>query len=210
MAKVSCFISVFAVLLLVAAAGGQEIAGDQPSLWSTKPDVAAFEKMENGRLTAAQAAVDQVVAAKGTRTIENTLVPYDEAIRQLNAAIYFSSLMQQVHPDAAFRDHATAMTTKVSSAQTALSLNHEVYQALTSLKPGECRRGDSLLCAAAIIGVPAVRGGQRRCDADAAQEAEPATGGRSVDVRPQYFRRWKDRRDRGRFRVGWPATGLHR
>lgn len=41
--------------------------------------------------------------------------------------------MQQVHPDAAFRDHATAMTTKVSSAQTALSLNQNVYHALTAL-----------------------------------------------------------------------------
>jgi thimet oligopeptidase len=132
MAKVSRFIYGVAVLLLVVTAGGQEIP-DQAPLWSTKPDVAAFEKMENSRLTAAQAAADQVVAAKAPRTIENTLAPYDEAVRQLNAAAYFSGLMQQVHPDAAFRDHATAMTTKVSSAQTALSLNREVYQALSNL-----------------------------------------------------------------------------
>ncbi len=137
MAKVSRFIYAFVFLLVAITAGGQEIAGNQPPLWSTKPDVAAFEKMEDGRLTAAQAAVDQVVSVKGPRTIENTLAPYDEAIRQLNAAIYFSSLMQQVHPDAAFRDHATAMTTKVSSAQTALSLNREVYQALASLHLGD-------------------------------------------------------------------------
>jgi thimet oligopeptidase len=133
MAKVSRFIYGVAVSLLVVTAGGQEIPADQAPLWSTKPDVAAFEKMENGRLTAAQSAVDQVVAAKPPRTIENTLAPYDEAIRQLNAAAYFSGLMQQVHPDAAFRDDATAMTTKVSSAQTALSLNREVYQALANL-----------------------------------------------------------------------------
>jgi thimet oligopeptidase len=133
MAKVSRFICGVAVLLLAVTASGQDIPGDQAPLWSTKPDVAAFEKMENVRLTSAQAAVDQVVAAKAPRTIENTLGPYDEAIRQLNAAAYFSGLMQQVHPDTAFRDHATAMTTKVSSAQTALSLNREVYQALAHL-----------------------------------------------------------------------------
>jgi thimet oligopeptidase len=132
MTKPGNFISVFAVLIAVVTAGGQELANQAP-LWSSKPDVAAFEKMENERLTAAQTAVDQVVAAKGPRTIENTLAPYDEAIRQLNAAVYFSSLMQQVHPDSAFRDHATAMTTKVSNAQTALSLNRDVYQALASL-----------------------------------------------------------------------------
>jgi thimet oligopeptidase len=133
MAKLSGIVCGFVVLLVTVTAGGQEIAANQPPLWGTRPDVVAFEKMENDRLTAAQTAVDQVVSAKGPRTISNTLVPYDEATRQLNAAIYFSSLMQQVHPDAAFRDHATAMTTKVSSAQTALSLNHEVYQALASL-----------------------------------------------------------------------------
>jgi thimet oligopeptidase len=134
MAKISRYTYGVAVLLLFVSADGQEIPANQPPLWSTKPDVAAFEKMENGRLTAAQTAVDQIVAAKGPRTIENTLGPYDEAVRQLNAASYFAGLMQQVHPDAAFRDHATAMTTKVSGMQTALSLNREVYQSLANLQ----------------------------------------------------------------------------
>jgi thimet oligopeptidase len=95
--------------------------------------VVAFEKMENDRLAAAQRSIDQIVAISGSRTIENTLAPFDEATRQLNAAVDFSFLMQQVHPDTAFRDHATAMTTKVSSAQTALSLNRDVYNALAGL-----------------------------------------------------------------------------
>jgi len=115
------------------AVRGQGLPASQPSIWATKPDVTAFEKMENERLAAAQRAIDQIVAAKGGRTIENTLVPFDEATRQLNATIEFSSFMQQVHPDATFRDRATAMTTKASAAATALSLNREVYQALSSL-----------------------------------------------------------------------------
>jgi thimet oligopeptidase len=106
---------------------------DQPPIWNAKPDVATFEKMENDRLAAAQQAINQIVAVKAPRTIENTLAPYDEATRQLNAAIYFSTLIQQVHPDAAYRDRATAMTTKISSAQTALSLNRLVYRALATL-----------------------------------------------------------------------------
>jgi thimet oligopeptidase len=121
------------LLSLVTTLGAQEISKSQPPLWSSKPDVAAFEKMENDRLAAAQVAIDQIVAVKDARTIENTLGPYDEALRQLNAANYFSGLMEAVHPDAAFRDHATAMTRKVSAAQTALSLNREVYQALAAL-----------------------------------------------------------------------------
>jgi thimet oligopeptidase len=133
MPKIHCRIYAIAILLLVSTLLAQEMPKDQPPIWSTKPDVAAFEKMENDRLAAAQAAIDQLVAGTGSRTIENTLVPYDEAIQQLGTASYFSSLMQKVHPDAAFRDHATTMTTKVSSAQTALSLNPAVYKALASL-----------------------------------------------------------------------------
>ena len=41
--------------------------------------------------------------------------------------------MQQVHPDAKFRDSATEMTRKASAAATALSLNRGVYQALGAL-----------------------------------------------------------------------------
>jgi thimet oligopeptidase len=125
------------LLSLVTTLGAQEFPQSQPPLWSTKPDVAAFEKIENDRLASAQRTIDQIVAVKGPRTIENTLASYDEAIRQLNAANYFSSLMEAVHPDAGFRDHATAMTRKVSAAQTALALNREVYQALAAIDLSE-------------------------------------------------------------------------
>jgi thimet oligopeptidase len=123
-------------LLICAATHAQNLPlslKDQPPLWSAKPDVAAFEKLENDRLAAAQRAIDQIVRITGPRTIENTLTPYDEAIRQLNAAGSFSIIMQEVHPDAAYRDRATAMNTKVSDIQTALSLNKQVYEAIAAL-----------------------------------------------------------------------------
>ena len=129
-----CFrVRLYAILLLAATAGAQTFPKSQPPVWSAKPDVSAFEKLENDRLAAARRSIDQIVAVKGTRTIENTLAPYDEATRLLNTATYLSSLMQQVHPDAAFRDRSTAMTTRVSSAATALSLNRDVYKALSAL-----------------------------------------------------------------------------
>jgi thimet oligopeptidase len=116
---------------LVINASAQTIS--QPTVWATKPDVAAFEKMEGDRLVAAQQSIDKLVAFKGQHTIENTLVPFDEAVRQINSTAYLAGLMQQVHPDASFRDHATAMVTKASAAQTALALNHDVYNALAAL-----------------------------------------------------------------------------
>jgi thimet oligopeptidase len=115
------------------AAAAQDLLQAQPPLWSKKPDVAAFEKIENERLAAAQRSIDGIVAVKGPRTIDNTLSNFDEALRQINAAGYFSALMEAVHPDPGFRDRATAMTRKVSAMQTALSLNRGVYQALAAV-----------------------------------------------------------------------------
>jgi len=125
----------FALLLLClgASAWTQEIPKSQPPLWSAKPDVAVFEKIEEGRLVAAQQSIDRLTAVKGGHTIENTLRPYDDALQLLDSANYFAGLMQQVHPDAMFRDHATAMVRKVSAAATALSLNRQVYDALTAM-----------------------------------------------------------------------------
>ena len=111
----------------------QDWARIQPPVWIAKPDIVAWEKIENDRLNAAQRSIDQVVAVESPRTIENTLVPYDDAVRQINAAIGFPVLMQQVHHDASFRDHATAMNTKANGALTALSLNRTVYNALAAL-----------------------------------------------------------------------------
>lgn len=105
----------------------------QPPLWSAKPDAAAFEKIENHYLDAAQRDIDTITALKGARTIDNTLVPYDDAVRNLDSASSFAGVMQQVHPQAAFRDKAEEMTRKVGAANNALSLNPEVYHALAAL-----------------------------------------------------------------------------
>lgn len=127
--------------LLMINAAAQKVSISQPTVWATKPDVAGFEKIENEHLEAAQHSIDALVAARGPRSIENTLAPFDEAVRQINSAAYLAGLMQQVHPDAAFRDHATAMVTKASAAQTALALNHAVYNALAALDVSHADNG---------------------------------------------------------------------
>jgi thimet oligopeptidase len=96
-------------------------------------DPAIFEKRINQQLDLAQKSVDQLLAVKGTRTIENTLAPYDDAVQYLDTAGYQSGLMQIVNPDAAIRDRAQAMVQKVSAAATALALNQPVYHALAAL-----------------------------------------------------------------------------
>lgn len=132
------FIHACCCLLFVTAAVAQEpntqqIAPAQSPMWATRPDPDAFDKLENDRIARAKHSIQELLDVHGSRTVANTLAPYDEAIRQLNAAGYFAAVMQAVHPDAAFRDRATVMTTKVSDAQTALSLNTTVYHALAGL-----------------------------------------------------------------------------
>src|SRR5271165_1610586 len=119
--------------ILAVVMTAQSVTVSQPTIWASKPDAASFDKIETDRLAAGQRAIDTLLAAKGPRTIENTLIPFDEAVRQNNSAGYFAGLMEQVHPDAAFRDHAQAMLTKASAAQTAIALNHDIYNALAAL-----------------------------------------------------------------------------
>jgi|HubBroStandDraft_6_1064221.scaffolds.fasta_scaffold00546_9 thimet oligopeptidase len=130
------FMVLFSFLVLIpfdSAAQTPPTGQVQTPFWSSKPDVTAFERTENERLAAVQKSVDQITSVKGPRTVENTLVPFDEAQRQIGAAGSLAGLMQQVHPDAAFRDSATAMTTKVSSVSTGLSLNRAIYDALKGI-----------------------------------------------------------------------------
>jgi thimet oligopeptidase len=131
MSRVACF--VFLSILLVISVAAQSGPSSQPTVWATKPDAAAFEKIVNDRLAAGQKSIDKIVAVKGTRTIENTLLPYDEAIRQVNIGNYLANMMFQVHPDAAFRDKASTMTQKATAVLTALSLNRDVYKAIAAL-----------------------------------------------------------------------------
>jgi thimet oligopeptidase len=121
------------VLAFILSASSFGQSPSQPTIWASKPDVAGFEKIVDDRLAAANAAIARISSLKGARTIANTLEPFDNAVQQINSCLYFSALMQQVHPDATFRDHATEMLRKASAVQTDLSLNRDVYNALSSL-----------------------------------------------------------------------------
>jgi thimet oligopeptidase len=101
--------------------------------WAAKPNAAGFAKMEAERLAVARKAIDRVVAVKGVRTVANTLVPYDEAILQLDAAAAQAELMENVHPDSAMRAIAEEARQKASALATEISLDRRVYDALTAL-----------------------------------------------------------------------------
>ena len=104
-----------------------------PHVWDKPVDPAVFEKRINEQLDLAQKSIDQLLAVKGTRTIQNTLEPYDQAVEALDTGAYQSYAMQIVNPEAAIRDRAQAMLQKVSAAATTLALNQSLYHALAAL-----------------------------------------------------------------------------
>lgn len=127
------------ILVTLAAMLANTVSGhssknqkDAP-FWTGNPDASMFEKSMNERLANAQATLDRLLAVKGKRSIENTLATYDEILIQLDSAGAQAALMEVVHPDKSIRDAAEKVTQRVSSFNTALSLNRAVYDALSAL-----------------------------------------------------------------------------
>lgn len=122
---------------LMAVVGGRNVArakgSDDAPFWLSRPDGAAFAKVQDERLAKAQAALDRMLAVRGTRTVENTLVPYDEVQLYLDAAGQQAGLMEEVHPDAGFRATAEKISQRVSAFSTNLSLNRAVYDAIAAI-----------------------------------------------------------------------------
>ncbi len=123
---------ILSLCLATPASYAQDLSS-QPSIWAAKPDAAAFDKIIDEHVAGATRAVRQLEAVKGSRTVENTLSPFDEAIRHIDSAWYFAGLMQEVHPDKAFRDHASQAYVKAGKAFNELMLNRSVYDALSGL-----------------------------------------------------------------------------
>jgi thimet oligopeptidase len=124
------------LFILLAAAWQSSVAQTAtygPHLWDKPLDPAILEKRVNEQLDLAQKSIDQVLAVKGPRTVENTLVPYDNAVQCLDTSGMQSGVMQTVSPDSAIRDKAQAMIEKVSAVATALALNQALYHALAAL-----------------------------------------------------------------------------
>lgn len=109
-------------------------AMDDKPFWTNEIDAAQFGKIQDERLQKAREAIDRMLAVKGKRTVENTLVPYDEALLYLDAAGAQAGVMQEVHPDENFRATAEKIAQKVSAFSTDLSLNRAVFDALSKME----------------------------------------------------------------------------
>ena len=105
--------------------------------WQAGPNsqtsAATLDSWAAYRLENYQRCIDQLLAVAGPRTIENTLRPFDDAQAELAAVGQQASLLDSVHPEKEVRDKSQALTQKVSEIGTLLSLNQDVYRALSAI-----------------------------------------------------------------------------
>jgi Zn-dependent oligopeptidase len=106
---------------------------DNQPFWTGHPDAAAFERAVEGRLVRARGILARLVAVAGTRTVSNTLVPYDHLMRELDRAASEAGLIRSVHPDTALRQAAERGDQRVSAFATEISLDPRVFHAIEAV-----------------------------------------------------------------------------
>ncbi len=98
------------------------------------PDPAATYLAEcTGHVNAAKKILPTIVAVQGEHTVNNTLVPYNELLRNLDLADASSGLMQAVHPDEKVREAARECEKVASKFHTELSLDQDLYKAISAV-----------------------------------------------------------------------------
>jgi len=123
-------------LLLPCALGNAHAQASKPDplhAWIGATTPAALTAWIGERLAAEQKDIDALMAVKGTRTVENTLRPLDDAQNELALAGDQAYLLYSLADGAEMRDKAQAELNRISSAATDLSLNQGVYRALAAV-----------------------------------------------------------------------------
>src|SRR5690349_21657528 len=92
------------IVMLFACTGAS--APVEPPFWTGRDDVASFAGTQDDRLARAKTIIDAMLRCRDKRTALNTLRPFDRAVFELDVAEAQSSLVQNVHPDAAWREAA--------------------------------------------------------------------------------------------------------
>lgn len=120
-----------ALLLIGSSLSAQQII-NQPFLQGIN-SLEQFTNMQKQYLKDAESHLNQLLAVKGKRTVENTLTIYDQLQNDLELAGNQLGLIQNVHPDSAFRAVSEKLSQDVSDFATKLSLNRELYDALAAI-----------------------------------------------------------------------------
>ena len=81
-----------------------EAPGSRPWNETGELDAQGMETWVRGRLELQHNLIEELLAVDSSRTLENTLRPYDDAVALLSATGSLASLLDSVYPDKAVRD----------------------------------------------------------------------------------------------------------
>lgn len=93
----------------------------------------ALSAWVGARLAAHEAALAALLAVREPRTPANSLRHYDTAIEEMNLAGSQAGVLNSVAADKAVRDQAQVEAQRVAQAGSALSLNRQVYEAISAI-----------------------------------------------------------------------------
>lgn len=87
-------------------------------------------------LERARALLPRILAARGPRTVENTLEPFNELLMYAERTAAEAGLASAVHPDEAVREAARTAEQEVDSFMSALRLDRGLYEAFAAIDTG--------------------------------------------------------------------------
>ena len=101
--------------------------------WVGLTNGASLENWDNWHIAEERRLIAGMLAVKGPRTVDNTLLPFDRAEEHLTLAGDQTSIMFSVNPEKDIRDKAQALLQVVSAEGTSLALNQDIYHALAAV-----------------------------------------------------------------------------
>jgi len=119
--------------LSVAAAQTPAKPADPLHAWVGLTNGASLENWDNWHIAEERRLIAGMLAVKGLRTVDNTLLPYDRAQEHLTLAGDQTSIMFSVNPEKDIRDKAQALLQVVSAEGAAVALNQDIYHALAAV-----------------------------------------------------------------------------
>jgi thimet oligopeptidase len=134
-------VSTLCAIAIAGACGPKSTKQPEPKVKDTavktpkpapKPEDKFLAECRQG-LETARTLLPTILAAEGGRTLESTLVPYNDLLIGVAQSSASAGLFSEVHPDEKIRDAARTCEQEVSAFVTELQLNKELYDALAAV-----------------------------------------------------------------------------
>lgn len=128
-----------AAMLMVSACaaqkGAERMRDSKWALHATPLDRGAADLSNDAQehIAWARALRSRILEVTESRTVENTLQPYNDLLMHLDAAANECGLFQRIHPDRKVRTAAEEGERAVSKVATELRLDRELYQAILAV-----------------------------------------------------------------------------